>query len=108
VRVSAKLDREPEILEVVEMQGLLASFRVRERAMVSLDMPSGLRRGELAGLTWGDFDFEKLTVAFTRSLVDQYVGKCKTEVSKKLTPLDPYVAEDLLAWYRETPLQGCL
>jgi integrase len=70
--------------------------------MVSLDMPSGLRRGELAGLRWGDFDFEKLTVAVTRSLVDQHVGKCKTEVSKKLMPLDPYVAEDLLEWYRET------
>jgi integrase len=28
--------------------------------MVFLDMPSGLRRGELAGLKWEDFDFKKL------------------------------------------------
>ena len=28
--------------------------------MVFLDMPSGLRRGELAGLKWGDFDFKNL------------------------------------------------
>lgn len=106
VRVSAKREQQPDVLDVSEMRKLLAAFRTRERAMVSLDMTSGLRRGELAGLTWGDFDFENLTVAVTRSLVDQHVGKCKTEVSKKLMPLDPYVAQDLLAWHRETPYKA--
>jgi integrase len=38
--------------------------------MVFLDMPSGLRRGELAGLKWEDFDFKNLHVSVTRSLVD--------------------------------------
>jgi integrase len=103
VRVSAKREREPEVLEVGEMRKLLASLRTRERAMVLLDMPSGLRRGELAGLRWGDFDFQNLTVAVTRSLVDQRVGKCKPELSKKLMPMDPNIAEDLLAWYEQTP-----
>jgi integrase len=74
--------------------------------MLSLDMTSGLRRGELAGLRWGDFDFNNLTVAVIRSLVDQHVGKCKTEVSKKLMPLDPYTAEDVRTWYRETPYKA--
>lgn len=106
MRVSAKREREPEVLDVGEMRKLLASLRTRERAMVSLDMPSGLRRGELAGLRWGDFNFQNLTVAVTRSLVDQRVGKCKTEVSKKLMPLDPCVAEDLLAWYEQTPYKA--
>ena len=40
-------------------------------------MPSGLRRGELAGLKWEDFDFGKLHVSVTRSLVDQRVGPVK-------------------------------
>lgn len=71
--------------------------------MVSLDMSLGLRRGELAGLRWEDLDFDSLTVSVTRSLVDQRVGKCKTEVSKKLMPLDPYTARDLRAWQMETP-----
>ena len=35
--------------------------------MVFLDMPSGLRRGELAGLKWEDFDFKNLHVSVTRS-----------------------------------------
>ena len=33
---------------------------------------------------------------------DQNVGKVKTEASKKPIPIDPYVAEDLLAWYHTT------
>ena len=69
---------------------LLAALGIRERAMVFLDMPSGLRRGELAGLEVGDFDFKKLHVSVTRSLVDQHVGPVKTEASRKLMPIDEY------------------
>jgi len=71
--------------------------------MVFLDMPSGLRRGELAGLKWEDFDFKNLHVSVTRSLVDQHVGPVKTEASRKLMPIDVYVAHDLMAWYDVTP-----
>src|ERR1700686_4233544 len=103
VRVSAKRERTPEILEVHEMQLLVAALGIRERAMVFLDMPSGLRRGELAGLKWEDFDFKNLHVSVTRSLVDQHVGPVKTETSRKLMPIDEDVAHDLLAWYEVTP-----
>ena len=99
VRVSAKRERTPDILDVQEMQLLLAALGIREKAMVFLDMPSGLRRGELAGLKWEDFDFKNLHVSVTRSLVDQHVGPVKTEASRKLMPIDEYVAHDLLAWY---------
>ena len=53
VRVSGKRERTPDILEVEEMQKLLAALGVLEIAMAFLDMPSGLRGGELAGLRWG-------------------------------------------------------
>lgn len=108
VRVSGKRERTPDILEVEEMQKLLAALAVRERAMVFLDMPSGLRRGELAGLQWGDFDFKNLHVSVTRSLVDQHVGPVKTEASRKLMPIDEFVARDLLAWYDITPYKNPL
>jgi integrase len=75
VRVSAKRERTPEILEVQEMQLLIAALGIRERAMVFLDMPSGRRRGELAGLKWEDFDFKNLHVSVTRSLVDQRISR---------------------------------
>jgi integrase len=74
--------------------------------MVFLDMLSGLRRGELAGLKWGDFDFKDLNVSVTRSLVDQHVGPVKTEASRKLMPIDEYVARDLLTWYDITPYRS--
>jgi len=103
VRVSAKRERTPDILEVREMQLLLTALGIREKAMVFLDMPTGLRRGELAGLKWEDFDFKELYVSVTRSLVDQHIGAVKTEASRKLMPIDEYVAQDLLAWYELTP-----
>jgi integrase len=103
VRVSAKRERTPDILEVREMQLLLTALGIREKAMVFLDMLTGLRRGELAGLKWEDFDFKELYVSVTRSLVDQHVGAVKTEASRKLMPIDEYVARDLMAWYEVTP-----
>jgi integrase len=60
---------------------LLGVLKIREKAMVFLDMPSRLRRGELAGLKWEDFDFTNLYVSVTRSLVDQHVGPVKSEAS---------------------------
>jgi hypothetical protein len=33
----------------------------------------------------------------------QSVGPVKTEASRKLMPIDKYVAQDLLAWYEMTP-----
>jgi hypothetical protein len=37
-----------------------------------------------------------------RSIVDQVVGRCKTEASQKRIPLDEYTAQDLLAWYQSS------
>ena len=42
----------------------------------------------------------------TRSLVDQHVGPVKTEASRKLMPIDEFVARDLLAWYDMTPYKS--
>jgi integrase len=102
VRQSAKRERIPDLLEVEEFQLLQAELRIRERILVWLDMTLGLRRGELAGLRWEDIHFEELTVMAQRSVVDQVVGKVKTEASKRPIPIDPFIAEDLLLWYRTT------
>ena len=65
---------------------LVSSLRLREQVLVFLDMATGLRRGELAGLKWEDVDFHNLQLNVCRSLVDQRVGKCKTEASKSRRP----------------------
>jgi integrase len=102
VRQSAKRERIPDLLEIDEFQLLQAELRIRERILVWLDMTLGLRRGELAGLRWEDIRFEELTLMAQRSVVDQVVGKVKTEASKRPIPIDPFIAEDLLLWYRTT------
>jgi integrase len=102
VRVSAKRMSIPDILTVDEMQTMLSAVLLRERVLIFLDMVTGLRRGELAGLKWADIDFLNLQIDVSRS-VDQYVGRCKTEISQKPVPIDEYIAADLPEWYRQTP-----
>jgi hypothetical protein len=46
---------------------------------------------------------KKLHVSATRSLVEQHVGPVKTETSRKLMPIDEFVARELLAWHAVTP-----
>lgn len=93
----------PDILEVSEMVELFDKLSHRDRAMVLLDVVTGLRRSELIDLKWLDVDFETLELSVTRSVYRQRVGKCKTEISRKPIPLDPWVAEELLTWKRATP-----
>ena len=102
VRQSSKRRKVPDILELEEMRLILPELSIREKAMVSLDMITGIRRGELAGLKWKDIDFANLLVNVVRSVVDQRTGKCKTEASAKPVPIDEYTADDLIAWYRLT------
>jgi integrase len=105
VRQSSKRVSVPDILEVSEMQDILAELLPRDRTLVLLSMVTGLRRGELAGLKWQDIDFQNLQIDVQRSVVNQVVGRCKTEASQKPVPIDEYTMGDLLAWFRETPFR---
>lgn len=75
VRVSAKRMSIADILTVEEMQKMISAVLLRERVLIFLDMVTGLRRGELAGLKWGDIDFLNLQIDVNRSVVDQHVGR---------------------------------
>lgn len=103
VRQSGKRMKAPDILEVKELNELFNQLSHRDRSMALLDTVTGLRRSELVGLKWSDVDFEKLELSVTRSVYRQRVGWCKTEISKKPVPLDPWVAEELLTWKRAAP-----
>jgi integrase len=63
------------------VQAIVAKLQLRERVLLFLDMATGLRRGELTGIKWGDIDFANLLIDVQRSVVDQLVGRCKTETS---------------------------
>jgi len=60
VRQSSKRQSIPDILEISGMQAIVAELELRERVLLFLDMVTGLRRGELAGLRWGDIDFQTM------------------------------------------------
>ena len=102
VRQSGKRKKAPTVLTLAEMRLILSKLSIRERALISTDMVTGIRRGELAGLKWKDIDFKRLQMNIRRSVVDQVTGRCKTEASAKPVPIDEFTAKDLLAWYRVT------
>jgi integrase len=106
VRQSSKREKVPDILEVAEMQAIIAELQLRERVLLFLDMTTGLRRGELAGLKWQDIDFENMQIDVNRSVVSQVVGRCKTEASQKPVPMDGCTAQLLQSWLQTTPYRN--
>jgi integrase len=106
VRQSSKREKVPDILEVAEMQAIVAELQLRERVLLFLDMTTGLRRGELAGLKWKDIDFENMQIDVNRSVVSQVVGRCKTEASQKPVPMDGCTAQLLQSWLQTTPYRN--
>lgn len=103
VRQSAKRECIPAILDAVEIGALLTELLCPYRQMVFLAATTGLRVSELLGLKWDDIDFESEEIRLNRGVVHQIIGDLKTEASRKPLPLDPELAQSLLAWRRVSP-----
>jgi integrase len=95
VRQSAKRRSAPDVLTCNEIRQLLAALEPRERIMVLLDVATGLRQSELFALKWKDVDFKNKQLWVSRSIVQQVVGRCKTEASQKPVPLHDYLIRGL-------------
>jgi hypothetical protein len=54
------------------------------------------------GLQWCDLDFFNLRINIIRSVVDQVIGNCKTEASRKPVVMDEHIAQALMAWRQES------
>jgi integrase len=106
VRQSAKRTKLPVILDPAELHRLFGELRIRERAMIIVDALTGIRRSELMGLQWKDLDFIGGRIEITRSIVDQVIGKCKTETSRKPVVMDEHIEQSLIAWRRESEYTG--
>ena len=70
----------------------------RECVLVLLAGSTGLRRGKLIGLRWGDIDLEWRRAKVTRSVWRNVEGETKTEASRKPVPLHSMVIEELKRW----------
>ena len=102
VRQSGKRQKVPVLLDVAELHRLFDELDLRERAMIVCDALTGMRRSELMGLQWCDLDFFELRIHIVRSVVDQVIGNCKTEASRKPVVMDEHIAEALKAWRQES------
>ena len=106
IRQSAKRERLMVPLTAKELRRLFAELGPRERTLVLLDVPTGMRRGEVLATQWCDIDFENKTLNIRRSIWQQHLGPVKTEESEKVMPLDDEMIIDLLRWRSETPYPG--
>jgi integrase len=102
VRQSAMPQHEQIVLEPVEIQALLSELRDPFRTLILLASVTGLRRGELFGLKWGDIDFADAEIRIVRSIVDQVEGLPKTLASRRPVPMASELASALLTWKKQT------
>jgi integrase len=102
VRQSSKRRRAPDVLISNEVRQLIAVLEPRERVMVLPDVATGLRQSERFALKWKDVDFKNKQLWVTRSIVQQIVGRCKTEASQKPVPLNNHPIRGLRNWRLRT------
>jgi integrase len=103
VQQSAKGTKKTSSLTVEELKLLFGTLKRRERALVLLDVPQGLRVGELLALQWLDIDWHAKTIDIRKAIWHQHLGPVKTEDSEAKMPLDDAMIDDLKSWRKETP-----
>jgi integrase len=90
------------VLTKDEFRLLLARFEGMYRVMILLAACVGLRRSEIFGLRWSDFNWLLREVFIQRSHVEGYEDDTKTESSNAKLPLHPAIIEALLKWRRQS------
>jgi integrase len=91
------------VLTKDEFRLLLARFTGMYRVMVMLAACVGLRRSEIFGLKWSDFNWLLHEIFIQRGFAEGYEDETKTESSNAKVPLHPMIVEALLAWRQVTP-----
>jgi len=92
-------DKDPLILTPEQFGRLLQQIVTEPyRTMVLVAMCLGLRRSEIAGLKWSDFNWVDRQVLIQRSVIANRVDAVKTKKSKARLPLDPALIAVLKDW----------
>jgi integrase len=71
---------------------------LKYRLFIMTDLAIGARRGEVAGLTWNDINFDKGTIKIERNLLYNstdgiYIDTPKTEQSYRVNKISPWLVE---------------
>jgi integrase len=92
--------REPRAYTPQELERLLAASKGDDRLAWELLLTTGLREGELTHLTYGDLDFERLTITVRPKMVAGVAWQTKTGAIRTV-PLLPHLAQQLAERRRE-------
>lgn len=99
-KVRVKEKRIYTMQEAAKLLDLLETAPIKYRALVTLDMYSGLRRAELLGLEWRDIDMEHEVISVRRTSnhtvrEGNYTDTTKSEKSVRSLKLPPVVFDVL-------------
>ncbi|MFQ7019587.1 MAG: tyrosine-type recombinase/integrase [Oscillospiraceae bacterium] len=96
VTLPKKVSTAKTILNDKQLERFMEAIKNDERwhDFFYLEITTGLRRGELCGLMWTDFDAEKGTLTVRRTLHNKegggyYVGETKTGAGRRIIKLPP-------------------
>lgn len=104
VRQGASSLREPDTLTLAEIRAILFGMEsAAVRMMVAVAAASGLRRSEIRGLKWKDWDLKNLLFNLRQGVVRKHQTKLKTKASRKSLPIFPKLAAALTEWRKQTP-----
>lgn len=97
--------------DAARLLSVIPSAPIDFRCMLYLLVTTGIRRGELLGLKWGDFDFASRTVKVRRNVAYSsteglLIGTPKTQAGVRDIPLLSFVVEELLSYKASTPKHG--
>ena len=93
-----------EALPVEDVEDIIANLgklETMDQHYMALAIFTGMRRGEIIGLRWGDIDFEnnilhiQWNVTFPKGINDPYIGTTKTESGVRDIPIMPMLLDYL-------------
>jgi len=104
IDIESSSDYEAVILTPKQTFNILSLMGQPVRTMTLLVAASGLRFSELAGLKWGDIDYDNQLIHPRRTWIDGIVSeRLKTKKSRSAVPMAPVLAQFLREWQQETP-----
>jgi len=90
--------RKAMTLSPEQLEGLFAAARGRARIVIRLGACTGMRRGEIMGLTWGAVDLENREIRVAQQWTHGQLVRTKTEAGMRTIGIDAKLAAELSAW----------
>jgi len=100
IKGASKWVKPKRVLTYIEWERFIAEVTAEpQRTAIITCLCLGIRRAEIWGLKWSDFDFVKGTVTISRTIIESRVyERTKTEASAAELPLDDELVQLLLDW----------